>query len=125
MKCHEKITINEVVKKIKDSLEVTNKNCSCRRGYQYLVIDTNNMGQKLELRYLLDKIGPLYASMESDVVSGTIHDLNILVFWIQKNPLNQPEQLREGVESANIGFFERPINANELKTIFFSERLST
>jgi len=54
LKCHEKITINEVVKKIRESLNVTNKNCSCRRGYKFLIIDTNNMGQRLELKYLLD-----------------------------------------------------------------------
>jgi len=62
--------------------------------------------------------------MANEIDSGTINDLNILVFWIEKNALNQPEQLREGVEHAGIGFFERPINASELKVIF-SERLHT
>ena len=61
VKCHEKITIKEVVSKIRNSLQLSTKKCSCRRGYKYLVIDTHNMPQKLELRYLLDQIGPLYA----------------------------------------------------------------
>ena len=61
--CHEKITINEVVNKVRTSLQLQTKKCSCRRGYKYLVIDTQNMPQKLELRYLLQQIGPLYAKV--------------------------------------------------------------
>jgi len=43
VRCHEKITINEVVNKIRNSLKLLSKKCSCRRGYKYLVIDTQNM----------------------------------------------------------------------------------
>lgn len=43
VKCHEVIIINEVVKKIQKSLQKTTRNCHCKNGYKYLIIDTQNM----------------------------------------------------------------------------------
>jgi hypothetical protein len=40
VKCHEVIIINEVVKKIQKSLQKTTRNCHCKNGYKYLIIDT-------------------------------------------------------------------------------------
>ena len=118
VKCHEKITINEVVNKIRTSLQLQTKKCSCRRGYKYLVIDTQNMPQKLELRYMLQQIGPLYAKVMQEEHSGTVHELDIIIFYIDNNGLNSPDVLREESLGANIQFFSKPINANEVKQIF-------
>ena len=54
VKCQEVIIINEVVKKIRNSLQPSrSKQCSCKRGYKSLIIDTQNMPQKLELNFLI------------------------------------------------------------------------
>ena len=55
-RCHEVIIIPEVIKRIRNSLQLANSNSRSKRGYKYLIIDTQNMPQKLELRYLLNQI---------------------------------------------------------------------
>lgn len=100
VRCHEVIIINEVVKKIKNSLQLTRgKLCMCKRGYKTLIIDTQNMPQKLELRYLISQIEPCYRAIQDE---DTVFKLDIVVFWVENNGLNTPEMLKEEAGTANI-----------------------
>lgn len=42
VKCHAVVTIQELVKKIRKSLELSLKVCQCSRGYKFLVVDTKD-----------------------------------------------------------------------------------
>lgn len=77
------------------------------------------MPQKLELRYLLDQISPVYQNLGNEAHSGTIHELDILVLWHQTNDyVNKPAVLQIETNNANIQYFEKPINADEVRNIF-------
>lgn len=117
-KCHEVIIINELVKKVKKSLQKKITNCSCKKGYKYLVIDTQNMPQKLELKYLLEQIGPQYAQIANQDDQDTTNKLDIVVFWVENNGQNAPELLKEEIGDANIQIVQKPVNAVEIKAVF-------
>ena len=51
------------------------------------------MPQKLELRYLIDQIEPLYRAIGSDDRENTVFKLCIVVFWVENNGQNAPDLL--------------------------------
>ena len=74
---------------------------------------------------MLQQIGPLYAKvLQSEEHSGTVHELDIIVFWVDNNGLNSPDVLREESLGVNISFYQKPINATEVKQIFQETSMS-
>ena len=68
------------------------KHCLCKRGYKTLIIDTENMPQKLEIKILIAEIKPIY--MELGENKDTVNNLDIFVFWVENNGLNSVEMLK-------------------------------
>lgn len=82
VKCHAVVTIQELVKKIRKSLELSLKVCKCSRGYKFLVIDTKDFHQKLELRFLVEQIRPIYEQISSEE-RANISNMDIVVFYME------------------------------------------
>ena len=94
------------------------QDASGKRGYKYLVIDTYKMSQQLELRYLLDQIGPIYSQVSSED-RASLNKLDIIVFYVENSGgQNTPELLREQAGEANIQIVLKPVNEAEIKTLF-------
>ena len=87
----------------------------CKRGYKQLIIDTQNMPQKLELKLLISEIQPFYEQLEEQ---DTVNKLDIVVFYVENNGLNTPEMLKEEAGQANIQIVPKPVNSAEVKAIF-------
>ena len=51
------------------------------------------MPQKLELRYLIEQIDPLYRALSPDERENTVFKLSIVVFWVENNGQNAPDLL--------------------------------
>lgn len=126
VKCHEKVTINEVIKMIRNSLQPQNKKCSCKVGYKYLIIDTQNMPQKFELAHITEQLQAIYgAEMKNNPDSSTaLNNMDIVIFWVENNGLNSADLLKEQIGHQNIQLVEKPRTASHVKTIFLSDSTS-
>ena len=80
------------------------------------------MPQKLELKYLLSQIGPLYTKMiVSQEDKDSVNIVDIVIFWVENNGLNTPELLKEEAGEGNIQIVEKPMNQLEVKAIFMND----